>query len=104
MLGRLLRLAEYRVVAFPSGESFLASVAAFPPDCALLDIRMPGLSGFEVQSRLQAADAGIPVILMTASDEEDLERLALVAGAARLLRKPFTSDELLAAIDSALQR
>ncbi len=101
MLGRLLRLADYRVNAFASGEEFLASLAAEKPACAVLDIHMPGLSGLEVQSRMRAAHLAIPVVFISASDESVLERSASEAGG-RLLRKPFSSQDLLQAIGIAI--
>ncbi|SEA39133.1 Response regulator receiver domain-containing protein [Variovorax sp. YR216] len=105
MLGRVLRLADYRVAAFASGEDFLASLTsatAEQPTCAILDIHMPGLSGFEVQARLRAARRRIPVVFITASDEASLERTALEASGIRLLRKPFSSDDLLEAVGIAM--
>ena len=102
-LRRLLRLTDYDVAVFASGEDFLASIEARRPDCVVLDVHMPGLSGFDVQARLQAARADIPVIFITASDDPDLDRLVLEAGGRRLLRKPFSNDELLAAVDAALR-
>ncbi|MDM0075607.1 response regulator [Variovorax sp. J2P1-59] len=105
MLGRVLRLADYRVAAFASGEEFLASLSSQPaqlPSCAILDIHLAGLSGFEVQMRMRAASLDIPVVFITASDDLALGRMAFDANASRLLRKPFSSDELLAAIGTAL--
>ncbi|MDM0034495.1 response regulator [Variovorax sp. J22P271] len=98
MLGRVLRLADYRVSTFESGEDFLASLDTLRPACVILDIHMPGLSGFEVQMRMQAADIRVPVVFITASDDAALARLAIEANGSCLLRKPFSSDELLEAI------
>jgi FixJ family two-component response regulator len=103
-LGRLLRLADYDVATFESGEAFLASIGARRPDCVVLDVHMPGLSGFDVQSRLKAAHVDIPVVYITASDDPDLDRQSLTAGGRELLRKPFSNVELLAAIGVALGR
>jgi FixJ family two-component response regulator len=102
-LGRLLRLTDYEVAVFASGEAFLASLDARRPDCVILDVHMPGLSGFEVQSRLNATQVDVPVVFITASDDPDLDRLALEAGGASLLRKPFSEDELLDAVGAALR-
>jgi FixJ family two-component response regulator len=102
MLGRLLRLAGYRVVAFASGEEFLASLSAAPPDCVILDVHLLGLSGFEVHAWLRASQVPIPVVFITASDDVALDRLAAEAHAVRLLRKPFSSNELLDAVGDAL--
>jgi FixJ family two-component response regulator len=103
MLGRVLRLADYRVTAFASGEEFLASLTARLPECAILDVHMPGLSGFEVQSRMRAAHIAVPVLFITASDDLALDRSVLEAGGTCLLRKPFSSDELLDAVGAALR-
>jgi FixJ family two-component response regulator len=103
-LGRLLRLADYDVVVFASGEEFLASLATQLPSCVVLDVHMPGLSGFDVQSRLKAAHVDVPVVYITASDDPDLDRQSLTAGGRELLRKPFSNVELLAAIGAALGR
>ena len=102
-LGRLLRLADYEVATFGSGEEFLASLAARPPDCVILDVHMPGLSGFDVQSRLRIAHVDVPVVFITASDDLALGRAVSEAGGVRLLRKPFSNDELLDAIVAALR-
>ena len=101
-LGRLLRLTDYDVAVFTSGEEFLGSIEARRPDCVVLDVHMPGLSGFDVQARLQATNVDLPVIFITASDDPDLDRLALEAGGRCLLRKPFSNDELLEAVAAAL--
>lgn len=99
---RLLRLPDYDVAEFASGDAFLASLETGRPDCVILDVHLPGLSGFDVQARLRATQADIPVIFITASDDPDLDRLAHEAGGSRLLRKPFSNDELVAAVDAAL--
>jgi FixJ family two-component response regulator len=101
-LGRLLRLADYEVAGYASGEEFLASLAQRLPDCALLDINMPGLDGLQVLARLRADHVGVPVVVITASDDPALERDALQAGGRRVLHKPFDNAELLAAVDDAL--
>ena len=67
-LGRLLRLADFSVLAFASGEQFLASLAARVPDCVLLDLHLPGLTGLEVQVRLRDAGLQLPVVFISASD------------------------------------
>lgn len=102
-LGRLLRLASCRVGAFDSGESFLGSLAAEPPDCVILDVNMPGLSGFDVLARLRAAHVELPVVFITASHDPDLARQAQEAGASALLRKPFSSDALVDSVSRALR-
>ncbi len=101
-LSRLLRLAGYDVVGFDSGETFLKSLAAARPDCAIVDIHMPGMNGFEVRERLRAANIDLPVVLITASDDTSLDGAAQAAGAVRLLRKPFSAEQLLGAVAAAL--
>ncbi|MEJ8859843.1 response regulator [Variovorax robiniae] len=102
MLGRLLRLAEYRLREYATGGEFLASLRAHMPQCAIVDLHMSSLSGFEVQSRIRAANLQVPVVFITGSDDDALERTALAAGVRNLLRKPFSSDELLEAIGRAI--
>jgi FixJ family two-component response regulator len=101
-LGRLLRLADYAVLPFVSGEEFLDSLAARVPDCVLLDVHMPGLTGFQVQARLRDLGLKLPVVFITASDDAELERRALDAGGVCVLRKPFGNGPLLDAITVAL--
>jgi FixJ family two-component response regulator len=100
-LGRLLRLADYEVAVFASGEQFLASLPAHTPDCVVLDVHMPGLSGTDVQSRLCAARVHIPVVFITASDDPQLDDISVAAGGIRLLRKPFSNAALLDAVGAA---
>ena len=100
-LRRLLRLADYDVATFESGEAFLASLSTRRPACVVLDVHMPGLSGIDVQVRLRVGCPGIPVVFMTASDDLALEAMVLAVGGIRLLRKPFSNDALLEAIGAA---
>jgi FixJ family two-component response regulator len=102
-LGRVLRLADYDVVAFASGEDFLAAFDETRLDCALLDVHLPGLTGIEVQKRLRSSHVRLPVVFITASEDPTVEREALSAGGFAVLRKPFTRHELLASLVSALE-
>jgi FixJ family two-component response regulator len=101
-LRRLLRLAEYTVTTFESGEEFLASLASQQPDCVLLDVHMPGITGLVVHARMRAANIDIPVVFITASDTLDIEQGVNAAGA-QLLRKPFSNDALLAAVANTIR-
>ena len=101
-LRRLLRLADYEVVGFESGEAFLTSLATRVPACAVLDVHMPGLSGFDVHLRLRAAHGDVPVVFITASDDPTLDQIARERHGSTLLRKPFSRKELLDAVSSAL--
>lgn len=102
-LGRLLRLADYAVLPFASGEEFLDSLAVRVPDCVLLDVHMPGLTGLQVQARLRASALGLPVVFITASDDAEVVRNALDAGGLCVLRKPFSNEVLLDAVGAALK-
>jgi FixJ family two-component response regulator len=103
-LGRLLRLADYEVAAFASGEAFLASLATRRPDCAIVDIHMDGLTGLETKARLTAAHCDVPVVFITASDDAGLDRSVVEAGGVALLRKPFSNEILVEAVGAALRR
>ncbi len=102
-LGRMLRLADYEVLAYASGEDFLAALGDCMPDCALIDVHLPGLTGIQVQTRLQADGVQLPVLFITASEDAAIDRSALDAGGLRVLHKPFSNRELLASIAFALQ-
>ena len=87
---------------FLSAEDFLKSGQFHVFDCLILDVRMPGLDGLELQRRLIAASINIPIVFITAHYSEDQRRIAMEAGAVAFLRKPFTEQELLNAIDASL--
>jgi len=102
MLGRLLRLADYEVGAFSCGDELFESLATRRPDCLILDVHMPGLSGLDLQSRLSDAHVAIPTVFITASDDVVLDLHVRQAGGVKLLRKPFSNAELLEAVGIAL--
>ena len=101
-LGRLLRLADYAVLSFASGEEFLDSLAAQVPECVLRDMHMPGLTGLQVQAQLRAAGLDLPVVFITASDDAEIARSALDAGGLCVLHKPFSNAVLIDAVGVAL--
>jgi two-component system, LuxR family, response regulator FixJ len=103
-LRRLLRLADFDVTLFESGEQFLASMSGCRPACVVLDVHMPGLSGIDVLQRLRSDKIELPVVCITASDDVELGVTVERAGAVRLLRKPFSSDELIDAVRTAIKR
>jgi len=103
MLRRVLRLAEYEVATFESGEAFLSSLGARMPACVILDVHMPRLSGFDVQAQLRAMKIDVPVVFITASDDPALDTIVREAGNITLLRKPFRSDDLLATVGATLR-
>ena len=101
-LGRLLRASGYEVETFPSGPEFLDSLRRHLPDCTILDLHLPGLSGLEVQQRLRQENISVPCIIITGKDEPGLGERALASGAAGFLRKPLDEEALLAAITAAV--
>lgn len=101
-LGRLLRLADYRVATFACGEDFLDSLNTQIPACAVLDVQMPGLTGFEVQARMRAARIRTPVVFITADEDTVFDSAALGATAVGLLKKPFSGEALLNALGAAV--
>ncbi|MDB6145001.1 MAG: two-component system response regulator [Pseudomonas sp.] len=103
-LANLLKSAGYRTVSFASGEEFLASSAVDDAACVLLDLKMSGLQGLEVQQRLNESGKTLGVICMSAHEDEESVSRAMIGGAVRFLRKPFVEDILLASIMEVLDR
>jgi FixJ family two-component response regulator len=101
-ISSLLRSVGYRCAVFPSAEAFLDSGQVDETDCVVLDIRMPGLSGLDLQARLRAMKVRIPVIFVTARCEDEVRARAFQDGAAAFLPKPFGEDALLNAIGIVL--
>jgi FixJ family two-component response regulator len=92
---RLIRSFGYRAEAFGSGEEFLSSPRAAEMACLVLDVRMPGMDGLEVQRRLAEKGARIPIVFLTGRATDDEERRARLGGAVEFLRKPVGRDTLL---------
>jgi FixJ family two-component response regulator len=101
-LKRLLRSAGLEVETFPSGVEFLESLAIRRPDCVVLDLHMPVMSGFEVQARLAEFDAPVPVVVITGHDSDETRAQALAGQPVAYLRKPVNDQVLLDAIELAL--
>jgi two-component system sensor histidine kinase/response regulator len=97
--------AGYRVTQADSGETALAAFEREVPDLVLLDVRMPGLDGFDTLARLRALPHGdnVPVVFLTAFDDEDTHRRALAAGVDDFLSKPLRPTELLIRVRSLLR-
>lgn len=100
---RLLRCSGLRAEAFAKGEDFLRSEHVADTACVILDMRMPGIDGLELQRRLAKINRRIPVVFLTARASEEEERQAWGAGAANFLRKPIAKDALLDAIHNVLE-
>ena len=102
-LARLIRSVGFGVQVFESAEAFLNEGQGRPADCLILDIRMPGMSGLELQRELSASGRELPVIFITAhGSDEEVRARALGAGAVDYLLKPLKEEEVLKAIDMAL--
>ena len=100
---RLLRSFKFNVKALASAEEFLNSDCLAETACLILDVRMPGMSGLELQRQLAVSNSDLPIIFITAHENEDQRRQALEAGAVAFLYKPLFEEALLDAIDTALK-
>jgi FixJ family two-component response regulator len=98
----LLKSMGYFVNVFSSAESFLSSQAVAKTNCLILDVRMPGMSGPELQQALKTDGHRIPIIFITAHGDDDVRGRVLTDGAVDCLLKPFSEDALLEAIHNAL--
>jgi FixJ family two-component response regulator len=100
---RLLKSEGFSVLAFGSAEDFLNSGQQKETGCLIADIRMPGLSGLDLQAKLNAEHCPIPTIFITAHGDEKMRLQALRAGAVKFLTKPFDGNTLLEAVRVALE-
>jgi FixJ family two-component response regulator len=101
-LQRLLKSAGLSVLAFASAEDFLNSGQQRETGCLIADIRMPGMSGLDLQARLNAEQCPIPIIFITAHGDEQMRLQAMRGGAVKFLAKPFDGAILLEAVRVAL--
>lgn len=102
-LGGLMKEAGFPALTFASAEEFLSSGEEKRTGCLIADIRMPGMSGLELQARLNEARKRIPIIFITADGDEKLRLQALRAGAVEFLTKPFDDQALLDSVRAALE-
>jgi len=103
MLSNMLRLEGYRVVTASNGEAALEHFELDTPDLVLLDIMMPGLSGYEVCRRIRESSQ-VPIVMLTARDSEQETIEGLDAGADDYITKPFLPREMLARVRASLRR
>lgn len=101
-LQRLLKSAGLPVLPFASAEDFLNSGKQHETGCLIADIRMPGMSGLDLQARLNADHCPIPTIFITAHGDEKMRLQAMRGGAVKFLAKPFDGSILLEAVRVAL--
>jgi two-component system response regulator FixJ len=103
-LGALLTARGFDVRPFDSAEAFLSAAPAGANVCLLLDVRMPGMSGLELQRELKGRGNALPIIMITGHGDVPMAVAALKGGAVDFLEKPFDADVLLAAIEEAFRR
>ena len=102
-LDNLIRSVGFHAQGFSSAEAFLSSNQAHDTACLILDMRLPGMNGLELQRQLLAANWLIPIIFITSHADGDAQARALEAGAVDYLYKPFREEQLLNAIDAAMK-
>ena len=102
-MGNLMKAIGYQTVAFESGEAFLDASETVGTACLILDVRMPGMSGLDLQRRLALSGNRTPIVFVTAHMDDDTRRQALRAGAVAFLRKPVSETDLLGAVGAALK-
>lgn len=103
-LKSLIDSVGFRAEVFGSGEEFLKSPYLSKTDCLIADVRMPGMSGLELQERLHAAGSTVPIVFISAHDDKDARARGLREGAIAFLQKPFSEDSLLGAITAGLDK
>jgi FixJ family two-component response regulator len=99
----LLKSAGLTARAFESAEEFIKSGQQRETACLISDIRMPGMSGLELQAKLNAEHCSIPIVFITAHGDAKMRMQALRAGAVEFLAKPFDDEALLDSVRTALQ-
>lgn len=103
-LTRLLRLSGHESAAYTSAEEFLARLDRARPGCAIVDLRLPGADGLELQERLREERDALPLIFLTGAADVAIGVRAMKAGAVDFLIKPFVPDALIAVVAQALER
>lgn len=99
---RLLRAAKYEVLGYASASEFLESASCTAPGCILLDLRMPGASGLDLQQSLAAMEERLPIIFLTGHGDIPASVRAIKAGAVDFLTKPVRREALLGAVQNAI--
>ena len=100
---RLVRTAGFNVATFASAEDFLDSADLDRVTCAILDMRLPGMNGLDLQQRLIARPTPLPIVFVSAHEEAAMRAMALRAGAIAFLKKPFDNSTLLDALNRSIR-
>ena len=103
-LQSIMKAAGFSTSTFASAEEFLDSASRQDTACLILDVRLTGMSGIELQRRLADANSEVPIVFVTAHGDASLRDLVMKAGAAGFLNKPVRSDALLKEIYAALEK
>jgi DNA-binding NtrC family response regulator len=101
---RLIRSAGLKVKTFPTAQEILTSLQTELPSCLVLDVQLPDINGLELQQQLATKDLQVPIIFLTGHGDIPTSVRAIKAGAIEFLTKPFGDEELLSAIDQAIER
>ena len=101
-LSRLLGASAIRTRCYASARDFLESLASETPDCLIVDLQMPEMTGLELQQQLSRSGVRIPTIVITGNGDAEFRTRCLAAGAADYLTKPFSGAALLASISLAI--
>ena len=101
-LSRLITSAGFNVITYGSAQAFLDDDRTIEPDLLVLDVRMPGMNGLDLQSHLLASGHSIPIVFITAHENDLAKTTAMAAGAVAFFQKPFDEKDLLGAIYKAL--
>ena len=101
-LRRLLTASDLDTATFASGQDFLDSLSERRPDCLVLDLQMPGMTGFDLQHVMRMSSVPVPIVIITAHDEPDLRARCLAGGAFAYLCKPVNDETLLDTIARAI--
>lgn len=103
-VGFILKTSGFRVLSYDSGVNLLKNAGRLEEGCVLLDIRMPGMDGLDVQQALQERGVGLPVIIMTGHGDVGLAVKAMKCGAVDFIEKPFEKDTLIASLEEGFRR
>jgi FixJ family two-component response regulator len=103
-LENLIRSFGFRTQGFPSAEAFLSWRQARDTACLILDVRMPGMTGLDLQRQMIAGNWRVPIVFITSRTDDDVEARAVEGGAVAFLYKPCREEDLLNALEVALRR